>query len=160
MHGKEVEGQLKAAEVRMQQAAEVCEAAKAQTEAKDREGRDLVAHIQKMRQKQNEQNVIIEKLNGQAKEVAEVVNEILGSSKAYLEGFMQMLKNSETMVQVVPKTIQERLKSLEENQATSQSEVIESLHYMSTFMTFAGELDSLLASEVLDRLQSLVNSRN
>jgi hypothetical protein len=49
--------------------------------------------------------VIIEKLNGQAKEVAEVVNEILGSSKAYLEGFMQMLKNSETMVQVVPKTI-------------------------------------------------------
>jgi len=80
-----------------------------------------------------------------------------------LNSFLMMVENSPTNSELLPMTFKERLYQLQSNNpshspATAQSMVqhtaapclLETLYYLSTFLSFASELDSMFASEYLD----------
>jgi uncharacterized protein YlxW (UPF0749 family) len=77
VHSKDLEAQMAAQQVRLSQAADLCDTAKAQAEAKDQENRDILSHISKMRQKQNDLNLKIEGLTTELSDAQLVVSQML-----------------------------------------------------------------------------------
>lgn len=73
LHSKELEGVIQAGGVRIEQAVKESDEAKQEAQIKEKENRELLGHISRMRGKQNEQSIVIEKLNNQSRDSDVVV---------------------------------------------------------------------------------------
>ena len=85
-----------------------------------------------------------------------MVTQILAKVSTYLESFIQLLETSQTLADLTPGTLSDRLYTLQQHHhATHSTSLQDSLHYLSTFVSVAHDLDQVLSSECLDRSQSM-----
>lgn len=112
IRGKELEGQIKALEVRVEQANKECAEAKHAEGLKDQENHDLMGHIGRLRSKQSEQSLVIEQLNKEIGDVDLVVKTMMTQAGQYLDSFIQLLNSSTTIQDLLSVTFKERLNQL------------------------------------------------
>lgn len=91
MNAKDLEGQLKAADVRLEQAQQQQEEHRKHSAVRDNENAELLSHLDKLRKKQNEHTLTIESLNGVNTEADVATKQMVGVACQYLGDFEALL---------------------------------------------------------------------
>ena len=88
IRGKDLEGQIKAHEVRIEQAHKERDEARHAEGIKDQENHELMAHIGRLRTKQTEQSLVIEELNRDNAQVEAVIRTMVTKAAEFIESFI------------------------------------------------------------------------